>query len=180
MVNDRNLFLGANTADGFIGFYDKIVDMYDLKKLYILKGCPGGGKSTFIRKFAEAFENHPREFLICSGDPNSLDGVIIPDLKLGIIDGTAPHTVDPKYPGVVDEIVNLGEFIDFKKVTAGRRTLKELYGKKAENYKKAYMHLAAARRIHRKIESLYKNAIDFEGINLKLSQIIMQTVDDNV
>jgi len=178
MGNDKNLFFGANTADGFVGFYNQIVDVYDLTKFYILKGGSGIGKSTFIRKFADAFKEYNRDFLICSGDPNSLDGVIIPALKIGIIDGTSPHVVDPKYPGVADEIVNLGEFIDFGKVTASKQVLKTLYQKKGAHYAKAFAHLSAARRVHHQIESHYARAIDFDKVNLKLAKIIMQHVDD--
>ena len=49
----------------------------------------------------------------CSSDNNSLDGIVIPKLKIAILDGTA-HVVDPVFPGVVDEIINLGQFWDEK------------------------------------------------------------------
>ena len=169
MENDKYFFMGASTADGFVGFYNSIVDMYDLKKLYILKGGSGIGKSTFIRKFAEAF-THSKDFLVCAGDPNSLDGVIIPALGVGIIDGTHPHPVDPIYPGVVDEIINLGEYIGSVKVD--KQTLRQLSQKKAEHYKKATEHLNAAREVHHEIESFYKDAVDFESIQKVLVQLV--------
>ena len=40
----------------------------------------------------------------------SLDGVIIPALKVSVADGTAPHVLEPKYPGVSERIVDLGRF----------------------------------------------------------------------
>ena len=172
MGTDKYLFFGANTADGFVGFFDQIAEMYSLKHLYILKGGSGIGKSTFIRKFAEAFATHNRDFLVCAGDPKSLDGVILPDLGIGIIDGTHPHPVDPIFPGVVDEIINLGEFIDKTRVTADKDTLKQLGKQKANHYKQATAHLAWAREIHYQIENFYKNAVDFDGVQKKLKQII--------
>ena len=178
MGTDKFLFLGANTADGFVGSYDKLIEMYNLKKLYILKGGSGIGKSTFIRKFAEAFSNHDRDFFICAGDPNSLDGVVIPSLNIGIIDGTHPHAIDPVYPGIVDEIINLGEYVDSKKMNTDKETLQKLQQNKALNYKHAYAYLNSARHTHHQIESLYKGAVDFEGIDLKFSQIIMQHIND--
>jgi len=179
MEKDKFLFMGATTADGFVAFYDQIADMYDLEKLYILKGGSGIGKSTFMRKFADAFATEARDFLICAGDPKSLDGVIIPARRVGIIDGTAPHIVDPKYPGVIDEIVNLGEFIDPSRVTADRATLAKLYAEKADHYKHATENLAAARRVHHEIEALYAGAVDFERVNSKLSQVIMQSTENH-
>jgi hypothetical protein len=35
---------------------------------------------------------------------------VIPELHVALLDGTAPHIVDPRNPGAVDEIINLGEF----------------------------------------------------------------------
>jgi hypothetical protein len=172
MAVDKYLFLGANTADGFVGFYDQLADLHNLKKLYILKGGSGIGKSTFIRKFAEAFKTYDRDFLVCSGDPKSLDGVIIHTLGIGVVDGTFPHPLDPIYPGVIDEIINLGEYIDFDKVKVDKQTLKTLSQKKSAQYKKAYKHLAIARDLHHKIESFYKNAVDFDSIEKRLQAII--------
>ena len=50
------------------------------------------------------------EYHHCSSDPNSLDGVLVKELNIALLDGTSPHIVDPINPGAVDEIVNLGEF----------------------------------------------------------------------
>jgi hypothetical protein len=171
---DKKLFFGANTAEGFVGYYDQIVDMYDLKKLYILKGGSGVGKSTFIKKFADHLAGHDRDFLVCSGDPSSLDGVIIPDKKIGIIDGTAPHAVDPKYPGIADEIINLGEYIIAEKVKAGKKEIAELSDKKKEYYKKATEMLRLARETHYRLEGFYKGAVDFNKIDKRLESLITE------
>ena len=75
----------------------------------ILKGGPGVGKSSFIKKMGEAFSSHglDMEYHWCSSDNQSLDGIVIGQ-KICILDGTAPHVVDPLCPGAVDEILNLG------------------------------------------------------------------------
>ena len=48
----------------------------------------------------------------CSGDPDSLDSVAVPHAGLLILDGTAPHIVDPEIPGARDSIINLGECLN--------------------------------------------------------------------
>ena len=47
-MKQTHFFLGANSAEGFYGLYDQLLDarLYDL---IILKGTPGCGKSTFLR-----------------------------------------------------------------------------------------------------------------------------------
>ena len=58
--------------------------------------------------FAKLDENI--DYLHCSADENSLDGVVLKDRKIAVIDGTSPHMTDPITPGAVDKIINLGEF----------------------------------------------------------------------
>ena len=76
-MKQTHFFLGANSAEGFYGLYDQLLDarLYDL---IILKGTPGCGKSTFMRRAAAALEERGLEsvYIHCSGDPDSLDGVI--------------------------------------------------------------------------------------------------------
>ncbi len=104
----RHMFPGNNTSRGFFSYYDYILLQEKAKKIYIIKGGPGVGKSTFIRQSAEdlADEGYDVEFMHCSSDPESLDGMVVPALSVAMIDGTAPHVVDPKNPGAVDETIH--------------------------------------------------------------------------
>ena len=81
---------------GFYGLYEQLLDakLYDL---IILKDGPGCGKSTFMRRTTAAMEERGLEsvYIHCSGDPDSLDGVIFPAIGTAIVDGTAPHGTAP-------------------------------------------------------------------------------------
>lgn len=90
-------FLGANSPCGFYSLYDELIDPETAQAVYILKGGPGCGKSTFLRRVASAAEaaGHPVEYIRCSGDPDSLDAVVLPDQKTALVDGTAPHGTAP-------------------------------------------------------------------------------------
>ena len=52
----KNVLLGANTAHGFVSYYDQIL-VPKAKYLGIIKGGPGTGKSTFMRKIGEKIKN---------------------------------------------------------------------------------------------------------------------------
>lgn len=110
MVN--KYFLAANSADGFFSVFGECFDALDDWRAYIIKGGPGTGKSSFMKKAASAAEKRgiPYELCPCSSDPDSLDAVIFPTFKTVILDGTAPHTVDPKFPAICEEIINMGQF----------------------------------------------------------------------
>ncbi len=111
-------FLAANSSNGFFSLFDELYDKDKGWKVYIIKGGPGTGKSGLMKKVAKAAEDMGMyvERIICSSDPDSLDGIIIPQKKLCFADGTAPHVIEPKYPGAVEEIINLGECWDSKKL----------------------------------------------------------------
>ncbi|MBP3656634.1 MAG: hypothetical protein J6K32_08065 [Clostridia bacterium] len=113
MSTARSLFPGAMGPDGFISCFDHLIPENQLRRMIILKGGPGVGKSTFMRRVHAALgSDTPSTLYFCSGDPDSLDAVSIPDKGLLILDGTAPHIVDPKIPGARDSIINLGECLD--------------------------------------------------------------------
>ena len=61
------------------------------------------GKSTFMKRIAKACldRGYKPHICPCSSDPDSLDLVVVPETKIVIMDGTAPHTIDPKYAGAV-------------------------------------------------------------------------------
>lgn len=104
------VFPGNNSAAGFYSYYHS--GLSAMEWIYILKGGPGTGKSTFMRHLAAAFRDRGFnvELWQCSSDDDSLDGLLIPALKTAVVDGTAPHTMDPVYPGVREVILNFGDY----------------------------------------------------------------------
>jgi len=106
-----DFFLGANSGEGFRSLYDGFCRS-DGDMLYLIKAGPGGGKSGFMRRIGEKAEGlgHNVEYILCSGDPDSLDGLYIPDMKLGLVDATAPHATEPRCFGYDSYYVNLGQF----------------------------------------------------------------------
>lgn len=105
-------FLGANSRYGFRSLYGGFCRAEDGGFLNIIKGGPGCGKSSFMRRIGAAAEARGLavEYILCSGDPDSLDGVFIPELGVGYADGTAPHVMDAAYPGCGGMYLDLGRF----------------------------------------------------------------------
>ena len=114
MSTARALFPGAMGPEGFISCFDHLIDDRLLRRKLILKGGPGVGKSTFMRRVHAALcsGSTPSTLYFCSGDPDSLDAFAMEDKGLLILDGTAPHIVDPQIPGARDSIINLGECLN--------------------------------------------------------------------
>ena len=52
--NVRRVYPGGNTYKGFYSFYDHILDQQSAKRIMVIKGGPGVGKSSFMKKLGEA------------------------------------------------------------------------------------------------------------------------------
>lgn len=104
------------------------------------------GKSTLMKRIASEAEEsgEETEIFYCSGDPDSLDAVRLVKRGILLADGTAPHCMDPDYPGAVEEILNLGEQIDRNRIVKYRDAVEELTKKNKLSYRRAYAYLKAA------------------------------------
>lgn len=157
-MNDAGCFFAAaNGYSGFRSYFDNIFSPDKLKKLYILKGGPGTGKSTLMKTIAKRFSDEACVTRIyCSSDVSSLDGILIEQNgnAIGIADGTAPHVIEPRFPGAVEEIVNLGDGFDCRALYKQNNVIRELSEKKSYAYKNAYALLAAAGDIRKCIHTV--------------------------
>ena len=106
-------FPGGNTPEGFFSYYHEILDKNSTGKLAVIKGGPGTGKSTFLKRLGKQLEEEGESvtYLHCSSDPESLDGIYLSRHNSAVIDGTAPHLTDPRYPGASDTVLNFCDLI---------------------------------------------------------------------
>ncbi len=139
-------FLGANTPQGFVSRFDQLGRADQGWRCYVVKGGPGSGKSTLIKKVAEAAAplDPGAELIHCSSDCGSLDGVILPGLKVAVADGTPPHTLEPKYPGAYEVTVPLFACWDDDKLEQNRAEIMELSKKISSTHEYCVRFLAAA------------------------------------
>ncbi len=142
----RHWYPGGNTARGFHSFYQDIFFPEEVRRIIILKGGPGVGKSTFMRRMAEALEAEGQvmEYLHCSSDNNSLDGIVCRTMGFAMIDGTAPHIVDPEVPGARDSILNLGVFLDEDGLASRVNEIDALRKAISTCFNQAYRYLSSA------------------------------------
>lgn len=173
----KSYFAAANTENGFVSLFDKIFSPKSLSHLYIIKGGPGTGKSTFMYGIAAAAEERglETEYYYCSADTGSLDGVKIPALGVAMIDGTAPHTVDPRYPGSCETIINLGENFDVPKLKENREEIISLTDRCSEYYSAARRFLRAAGEMKRSSLENAAKAFDFAKAKKAAARMLLRT-----
>ena len=162
----RKIFPGANTSNGFYSYFDYIIPK-DINRIFCLKGGPGVGKSSLMKKIAREFseKGYDIEIFPCSSDPSSIDAVLIKELKVVLLDATAPHIVDPKIPGAIDEIVNFGDFWNVNNLEDNKSEIEKCNKEISACFQRAFKYLSAAKPIFYDIEDKNSNAMDFGRLN---------------
>ena len=160
---NQTFFLAANSGQGFYSLYDSFPNKPQF--LHIIKGGPGTGKSGFMKRIRTEAQARGMDAvsILCSGDPDSLDGLLVPALGQAWVDGTAPHVREPKLFGVDAGYVNLGRFCRLPLQEQDRARAQALNRAYKAHYDMAYQHLAAAAALE-KAEELHDAAVAQEEI----------------
>ena len=174
MSVERHYFPGNNTPLGFFSYYKHILGQREANKIVCIKGGPGTGKSTFMNRIAEYFASMDEDidYLHCSADENSLDGIVLKDRRIAVIDGTSPHITDPVTPGAVDKIVNLGEFWDEEAIAVNKSEIIDLNEETSRWYRIAYNYLSAAKSVYRSLEEIYNDDSEDSEIYKVVADIV--------
>ena len=139
-------FLGANSENGFVSYFKQLQEQDRSMQLLILKGGPGSGKSTLMKKvlrFAEE-KGHILEIIPCASDPDSLDAFIDYTAGFSMMDGTSPHTEDPTIPGARHHILYTGALWDSRKLSEKYDEIKKLTDDVGACHKGATSYIRAA------------------------------------
>lgn len=166
MSKTMSSFLGANTPYGFVSFFDELYNPYESNRAFIIKGGPGTGKSSMMKTVAKRAEEkgYFTEYVYCSSDPKSLDGVIIPELSLSFADGTSPHVLEPKFPGACERIINTGEFWDSEKLFSKREEIRSLTLENSLYHRRSSAYLAAAGKLNEENRRIAANFVNREKV----------------
>lgn len=182
----KRVFPGGNTSVGFYSYYDYIIEE-DANRIFVVKGGPGVGKSSLMKNVANELLNngYDVEFHHCSSDNNSIDGIVIPKLRVAMIDGTAPHIVDPKHPGGVDEIIHLGDYWDLEKMEKNKEDILRITKQVGIFFKRAYKYLKASRPIIEDIIEINSKCMNFGKVNKLTDELIKEilsntTITENI
>ncbi len=172
MAGIRHMYPGGNTRYGFYSLYHDLV-LPRVERKIVLKGGPGVGKSTFMKKVGNYFfeKGFDIEFHWCSSDDNSLDGLVIGDHQICLVDGTAPHVVDPVYPGAVDEIINLGEYWDRGKIKPARENIIKLTGNIGRYFNLAYRRLQESGIAYDELKSYHSRSVDERSLSRNIQAL---------
>ncbi len=165
---DTQYFLGANTPSGFYSLYHELSDPDKFKRVYVIKSGPGSGKSTLMRQVGRRARaaGYDVEEILCSGDPGSLDAVIVPALGAAVVDGTSPHVIEPECPGVIDRYLDLSDYYDREGLQPLKDDILAAFAEYKGHYKRAYRCLGAAGELRQNMSE----TLDTEALQHKMAK----------
>ncbi|MGO4886486.1 PRK06851 family protein [Anaerobacillus sp. MEB173] len=172
MNQTKYYYAGGNTSIGYYSLFNEIVK--DLSHVYILKGGPGTGKSTFIKKIGEvlADKGYSLEYFSNPTDPKSYDGVIIPKLNIGVFSGSAPQNLEPAYPGVIGKVIDLQQYCNGEKLNIHHDEIIKYTNEMQEQVELAYKKFADGVSVHNKKEEIYLSSMDFKKADAVTEKLI--------
>lgn len=156
-------FLGGSSVSGFQTKFHQVIHTPGYFT-YILKGGPGTGKSTLMKKIARHFEQCDVDLYYCSSDISSLDAVVIHDFGAILVDGTAPHVFNADFPGIAQTLVDLGQYWDRSKLSDNEQEIRRCFFENARYHRRARSFISALSYVN---GSMYDQAMvtaDTEGV----------------
>lgn len=161
---NKTYFLGAPSPEGFDTSFGEEIASPGLFT-YIIKGGPGTGKSTFMKRLAKDLSDvDEAELYYCSSDPDSLDAVIFRNAGVIVVDGTSPHVFEPKYPGAKQQLLDFSAFWDEDMLKNRADEIVEIFEQNAALHQRAKKYLAALKDLGEDTCSIGEHALEREKL----------------
>ena len=175
----RYVFASSNSSQGFYTFIPELVN--GLSKVYILQGLAGSGKSTFIRLLGEELleRGYEVEFWVSSLEPLNPEGIFIPQLNAGVINGN--HSPMDFLNTGAGEIIYMENYLDEETLSENNMEIAALNNQAYKFQQQAYNclnRLAELKAGLKQQTSQYSEQSGWEEFMQNLEREILQQPGD--
>lgn len=169
-------FLGANAPKGYYSRFDQLFSSAPEGKCFLLKGGPGTGKSTLLKRIAAELKERglSTELIYCTADTDSLDAVITSDGRFAVLDATLPHAVEPKYPGIYETTVSLCDCWDEEILRKSKTKALLLFDENRRLHEEARRYISAAAGLLDEAAKLAQECTDSEKTTRAAARICLR------
>ena len=145
----NNFFLSAVGKGGFISLVEK--NFADYTRIFLLKGSVGMKKSNALISVAERLNERGVTVFLAQNprDPDRIEGVFAPEIKLAAVIGSYPHNLDEKIGGIREFAVDFNAARDNKLLAESADEIFSAYQKRSADYQRASRYFSAARSLLR-------------------------------
>ena len=170
-----HFFMSAYTPNGFVSYFDELANPQRYKRIYLIKGGVGSGKSTLIKKAAARLKGNVNsiELVHCSLDQNSLDAAIFDD-KTTILDATPPHSLEPKLSGVYEQVISLYDCFDNEKLSSMKNEITRLKAAEEIHKSRAQSFIRASGLLLSSNESIAARCINTEKLTNFITRLCLR------
>jgi hypothetical protein len=171
----RHLFAGAITASGPIHHLQTVVG--HASRRYILKGEPGTGKSTIVRKVAERALCHGFnvELYHCPLDPSKVEHIVIPELGVALVSSSWPHLIDPMKD--IDRVIDTGQAVSNTTVGKYESVICDAKQRFGQAFRRATQCLHEAKQEYDKVQAIYSESMDFQAVERLGDRILGEVLE---
>ncbi len=143
----------------------------NLEKRLFIKGYPGTGKSSMMKKFAnEALsKGYDVQLVWCGLDSNSIDMVILPELKFCIFDSTEPHVYFPDENRPGDEIFDIAKHCHPTEIE--EENIQQIVAKYKATMAVAKQFAKQYADEERKVREMVDDALDIEALKKRTAHL---------
>lgn len=168
----RHYFVYGNTAQGFISKLQS--NLQGIEQLFIIRGRPGTGKAGFMNIAAALCEKSGLvlEYLHCPSAPDLYDGIIIPALKLAIVDGTDLHDTQLRSADSTVRFIDTDTVFDSIQLTQSADKIAEILHNIGNFHENAFHSFADALHVHDEWEKIYIENMDFSEADSLTTDVI--------
>lgn len=139
-------FSSANTPQGYLTCFHDLYHVENGSKAYILSGGYGLGGAFILKKVAETLTEAGEavEYLYSCLNSDMLEAIVLPNLSACVLNGAPPNDISPKYPGLSESVINLGESINEAGLSAQLANILLFSSRISTSSERAFRFLAAA------------------------------------
>ncbi|MEK3888592.1 hypothetical protein [Bacillus sp. FSL K6-3431] len=170
--NILRYFAGGNTAKGFYSLYDS--NLAELERVFILSGKSSKEKSYIIEQLLQkwAVEGYPLEVIHRADDPQHVEGLIIRQLGVAVMDGDLPRSIGKDYVGSHWETMDIDQAYRTANLDGKIVEINRLNEQVETAFSSAYQSYAKGLRVHDDWERIYIGQMDFEKANNTANKFI--------
>ncbi|MDQ0859431.1 PRK06851 family protein [Bacillus sp. V2I10] len=162
-------YASGNTAKGYFSLYKFAVK--ELNRVFLLQGGSRACRSEYMKTISESLlsAGHSIEYLHCPSNNDWIEGFIVADAGIGIIDDEVPEI--RKHISVENMQVIVLEN-EMKLHSANRDVIGQLTADISSKFQEAYRTFAASLKAHDDIEDIYIANMDFTKANQLSNDLI--------
>ncbi|OPA73847.1 hypothetical protein BVG16_27065 [Paenibacillus selenitireducens] len=167
----KHAFASGNTAHGRVNFFKSAFQ--GARRIFLLEGAPGTGKSVWIRRIAEAVGERDirTEWFHNPLDSETLDGLWIPAYGVGVIDATACQDAFDDVQDTEFVRISLESAVDVAVLLPFQEVLQALEDQIEAGYQRATDSFLHTLRIHDDWEKYYIEHIRFADADIVTDEL---------